>query len=342
METIPKVGADTGILTYHWIVALSTSLSLRKKHSLQLRHDWDRYFQGTWLFIVIAVVNEVPQHRCAEIAPSCQYPLSEACQKLQYLKISYSLSFDNFNCMLNLNITMTDILNPPGGTPEPQESHESASDDPSKLSRYIPTTVKSIALGLLYTLPGQRDQHIYDYIEALTGICGRSPRRIETEAKDKGWNFERDKLHIPPEHLVDKPRSGRPNTAINGENTKRIIEIISKDRAGKEKSAEILGYELRVSRQSICRIMRAAGYKVKYTTKSGLNVKMKEKRLAFCRKYQHWTLEDWKNVIWSDETSVVLGQRRGSYRVWRKTDEGRIEEVTRKRWKGYSEFMFWG
>jgi hypothetical protein len=55
--------------------------------------------------------------------------------------------------------------------------------------------------------------------------------------------------------------------------------------------------------------MRAAGYKkVKYIIKSGLNVKIKKKRLAFCRKYQHWILEDWKNVIWSDETSIVLDQ----------------------------------
>jgi hypothetical protein len=27
--------------------------------------------------------------------------------------------------------------------------------------------------------------------------------------------------------------------------------------------------------------------------------------------------------------------------VWRKSDEGLVEEATRMRWKGYSEFMFW-
>ena len=58
--------------------------------------------------------------------------------------------------MLNLNITITDILNFSGGISEPQESHESVSDDVSKLSRYILITVKLIALGLLYTFPGQR------------------------------------------------------------------------------------------------------------------------------------------------------------------------------------------
>src|SRR6266498_1288675 len=90
-------------------------------------------------------------------------------------------------------------------------------------------------------------------------------------------------------------------------------------------------------------MLKISGFKkVKKSTKPGLNDVQKERRLAFCRKYQHWTLEDWKKVIWSDETSVVVGARRGSYKVWRKSEEGIIEEITRKRWKGYMEFMFWG
>jgi hypothetical protein len=53
-------------------------------------------------------------------------------------------------------------------------------------------------------------------------------------------------------------------------------------------------------------------------------------------------LEDWKNVIWTDETSVVINHRRGGYRVWRKADERVVKSCIRERWKGYSEFMFWG
>ena len=58
--------------------------------------------------------------------------------------------------------------------------------------------------------------------------------------------------------------------------------------------------------------------------------------------YQDWILEDWKKVIWIDETSVVLNFRRGGYRVWRKADEVVVKTCIRKRWKGYSEFIFWG
>ncbi len=69
---------------------------------------------------------------------------------------------------------------------------------------------------------------------------------------------------------------------------------------------------------------------------------MRKARLRWCLLYKDWTLENWKNVIFTDETSVVLGHRRGGYRVWRKADEAYNKSVIRPRWKGYSEFMFWG
>ena len=47
-------------------------------------------------------------------------------------------------------------------------------------------------------------------------------------------------------------------------------------------------------------------------------------------------------MIWTDETAIVLNQRRGGYRIWRTSDEVYTKSAIRKRWKGYSEFMFWG
>ena len=66
---------------------------------------------------------------------------------------------------------------------------------------------------------------------------------------------------------------------------------------------------------------------------------MKKAWLKFYRKY--WNF-DWRNVIWTDETSVVLGYRRGRRRVWRRVDEKFHHHVTQRRWKGAKEFMFWG
>jgi hypothetical protein len=39
---------------------------------------------------------------------------------------------------------------------------------------------------------------------------------------------------------------------------------------------------------------------------------------------------------------VLIGQRRGSIRVWRDLKEAYEPSVIRRRWKGFSEFMFWG
>jgi len=46
-------------------------------------------------------------------------------------------------------------------------------------------------------------------------------------------------------------------------------------------------------------------------------------------------------VIWTDETAVVVGYRRGGYRVWRTLVERYLRSCTRERWKGFTEFMFW-
>jgi len=47
-------------------------------------------------------------------------------------------------------------------------------------------------------------------------------------------------------------------------------------------------------------------------------------------------------VIWSDETSIILGCRRGGIRLYRKPGEAFKESSIRRRWKGYSKFIFWG
>ena len=81
----------------------------------------------------------------------------------------------------------------------------------------------------------------------------------------------------------------------------------------------------------------------KTTKKTELSETMMKTRLQFCFWYQHWTIEDWKNVIWSNETSVILGQQCDYKKwMWRTSLERNIKSCTRKKWADYSEFMFWG
>uniref|UniRef100_A0AAY5LA27 Transposase Tc1-like domain-containing protein n=1 Tax=Esox lucius TaxID=8010 RepID=A0AAY5LA27_ESOLU len=47
----------------------------------------------------------------------------------------------------------------------------------------------------------------------------------------------------------------------------------------------------------------------------------REKRLQFAQAHQNWTVEDWENVAWSDESRFLLRHSDGRVRIWRKKNE---------------------
>jgi hypothetical protein len=66
----------------------------------------------------------------------------------------------------------------------------------------------------------------------------------------------------------------------------------------------------------VWKILNAKGFTCcKLTVKPGLNKDIKKARRAFAEKYKHWELEDWKNVIFSDETLVQTGGVKGRRKV---------------------------
>ncbi len=52
-----------------------------------------------------------------------------------------------------------------------------------------------------------------------------------------------------------------------------------------------------------------------------LSAKNSTRRLQFTQTHQNWTIEDWKNVAWSDESRFLLRHSDGSVRIWRKEHE---------------------
>ncbi len=77
--------------------------------------------------------------------------------------------------------------------------------------------------------------------------------------------------------------------------------------------------------------------------KPNLTLAMKAARLAFEVEYKDWTIEDWKKLIQTDKTSVVLEQRKGSHRIWGTPLEGEkpVTSTIRERYHNATEFMFW-
>lgn len=180
-----------------------------------------------------------------------------------------------------------------------------------------------------------------------TGFSTRQVNRIYARAIERGFDPNHMPLVIRDEWLQDAPRAGRP-VKQTVEVRKEIIAKVRTDRYGREKACADIAGELslqgvNISSTTIWRVLKKAGFrKTKPTRKPGLTKKMKAERLQWCHNHKHLTLEEWKNIIWSDETSVVLNHRRGGYRIWRTADEALMRSCIRERWKGYSEFMFWG
>jgi hypothetical protein len=87
-----------------------------------------------------------------------------------------------------------------------------------------------------------------------------------------------------------------------------------------------------VSGVTVWRVLcRNKYFSYKRTVKPGLKLEDKKARLKWCLDYKDWTLEDWKNMIWTDKTSIQLGSVRGKRRVWRRSDKAFYPYVITRR-----------
>src|SRR5258708_31863647 len=135
---------------------------------------------------------------------------------------------------------------------------------------------------------------------------------------------------------IPKAQGGRPSK-LNSPTIPHAIHIISTGRAD---TAVQVAKPLQetfpgsVSSQTVQRALK----------KTGLNAVVKAKRpalskchcrerLDFAKSHQHWTVEDWKRVIWSD----------GRKWVWKKSGEGLSDRLVEGTVKfGGGHVMLWG
>jgi hypothetical protein len=96
--------------------------------------------------------------------------------------------------------------------------------------------------------------------------------------------------------------------------------------------------------ETVRRGLKKAGMKAVVKKKRPLLSKRhRQERLDFAIQHKDWTVEDWKKVIWSDETKVNRLGSDGRKWVWKKAGEGlsdRLVEGTLK--YGGGSVMVWG
>jgi hypothetical protein len=84
-------------------------------------------------------------------------------------------------------------------------------------------------------------------------------------------------------------------------------------------------------------------YKRRARKKPFLSTKQRKVRLAWAREHRHWTLKQWKKVIWTDECSFEVGHDGSQIWVWRKTGEEYLDACLKPTFKsGRTSVMFWG
>jgi hypothetical protein len=69
-------------------------------------------------------------------------------------------------------------------------------------------------------------------------------------------------------------------------------------------------------------VLKAAHLKAVTKKKKPLLSIHRQRRLAFALAHQHWTVEDWNCVIWSDETKINRIGSDGKVYVWKKKGDG--------------------
>lgn len=100
---------------------------------------------------------------------------------------------------------------------------------------------------------------------------------------------------------------------------------------------------LTLSPWTIRRRLRAAGLNARRPQKKPLlNVEQRRKRLAWAKDHQHWTTDDWKQIIWSDETKISLFGSDGVKYIRRRKHEANLPECLIPTVKHPLSVMIWG
>jgi hypothetical protein len=141
-------------------------------------------------------------------------------------------------------------------------------------------------------------------------------------------------------------KGGRP-TKISPQNLRHSLHLI---RSGALENAVQVSQALNditnhsVHPQTVRRHLKKAGMRpVVKKNKPKLEKRHKRERLDFALAHKHWTMDDWKRVIWSDETKINRVNSDGRKYVWKGNKEDLSDRLIEGTLKfGGGSLMMWG
>ncbi len=79
------------------------------------------------------------------------------------------------------------------------------------------------------------------------------------------------------------------------------------------------GMQNSISERTTSRTLKQMGYSSRRPHRVPLlSAKNRKQRLQFTQAHQNWTIEECKNIVWSDESRFLLQHSDGRVRIWRK------------------------
>lgn len=142
--------------------------------------------------------------------------------------------------------------------------------------------------------------------------------------------------------FLRKVGSGRKRTTSRREDS-RILREVRKSRKVSsyqiQKDLDLVKVSVRTIRR---RIVETGEFKSYWATrKPFISAKNRQLRLEWCKERQHWTVDQWRKVLWSDESPFVLRFAK-RFRVWRMFNERYNPQCCRATVKHDKKIMVWG
>jgi hypothetical protein len=184
---------------------------------------------------------------------------------------------------------------------------------------------------------------------ALAGIKPTAAKELKARVGDlEVYHLEHG---LPPptieEKIARKVGSGGNHTkepTLTEEEVKLIFDACTADKASRAKRQHHVAWELGFNqvRSTIEHRMRQHGlYRVNSTKKLGLTDIQRAERYEIALSRKDWGYEEWSKVIFSDEASILVGEKRGQQKISRTIEERHHKDCIDRRYNNYSEAMFW-
>jgi transposase len=141
-------------------------------------------------------------------------------------------------------------------------------------------------------------------------------------------------------------RAGRKKILTTHDVTFAVTQLSSNKADTVEKLTKTLSQTkgIKVSRQTLARELHNAGMRATVKKKKpAISAKNRKERLAFAKSHKDWTVEDWKRVVFSDETKINRFGSDGKKWSWRRDIEPLQPRSVKATVKGGGgSLMIWG